>query len=267
MKTQELVKKLEEGVQEVFKSGRFQEWLKVQSTFHNYSFANTMLILAQKPEATNVAGFKAWQKLKRYVRKGEKGIAILAPIITKMKCESEEVTEKSILAGFRVVHVFDLSQTEGEDLPKIAKELETSSVLAEELILKLHDIAGEKGIKVISYPGGHNGANGYYNFVKQEIGLKEAGTDQQAKTFIHEIAHALTHGKVENYQEGEIVAEGTAFIVSSYFGLDTGSYSFEYVAAWASRAEKDAIKKVANTIQRTADLLIRQLQKEKALAS
>lgn len=174
--------------------------------------------------------------------------------------------EENNIAGFKPVYVFDVTQTEGKELPDIAKEIATSSDLSQELILRLHEIAAEKGIEVSFYQDGHGDAKGYYNPIIKEIGLKDAAKDQQAKTFLHELAHALTQAEKTNYKEGEIIAEGTAFIVAAHFGLDTSNYSFEYVAAWASRAKADALKRVAKTIQKTANELIQLLQaKEKLL--
>ncbi len=262
MKTKDLMKKLEEGVEQVFRSGNFQEWLKVQQLFYNYSYYNTMLILLQRSNASQVAGYRTWEKLGRYVRKGEKGIAILAPMITRLK-NKDGKTEETVLNGFKPVHVFDISQTEGEELPEIAVEIMTSSHIAQEMIPKLHEISSEKGIQIVYFQNRPDEAMGYYAPQTNEIGLKEASADQQAKTFIHELAHALTHTEEANYQEGELIAEGTAFIVSAHFGLDTSSYSFEYVAAWASRAKKDALKKVARTIQKTANQLIQELETQK----
>ncbi len=262
MKTKELMKQLEEGVEQVFKSGNFKEWLKVQQIFHNYSYCNTMLILLQRSNATQVAGYRTWEKLRRYVKRGEKGIAILAPMITRQK-DKDGKMEESVLYGFKPVYVFDISQTEGKDLPEIAKEITTSSQVAQEMIPKLHEIASKKDIKIVYFQGRPDEAMGYYAPQTNEIGLIEASADQQAKTYIHELAHALTYTEDANYQEGELIAEGTAFIVAAHFGLDTSSYSFEYVAAWASRAEKDALKKVARTIQKTANHFIQEMETKK----
>ncbi len=262
MKSKELMKRLEEGVEQVFRSGNFKKWLKVQQVFYNYSYFNTMLILLQRPNASQVAGYRAWEKLGRHVRKGEKGIAILAPMITRIK-DRDEKTQETVLNGFKPVYVFDISQTEGEELPEIAKEIMTSSHIAQKMIPKLHEIASERGIQIVYFQDRPDEAMGYYAPQTNEIGLKEASADQQAKTFLHELAHALTYKEAANYQEGELIAEGTAFIVATHFGLDASSYSFEYVAAWASRAKKNALKKVARTIQKTANQLIQELETQK----
>lgn len=274
MKTKELVSKLEEGVKGVFEDENFKEWLKMQAKFHSYSSANTILILKQKPNASKVAGFNTWKKLGRYVRKGEQGIFIFAPIIKKHKKVNEitgEETEKKYLTGFKPVHVFDVSQTEGKELPEIAKELESESEIAKNLYDDLLDIAEEMNLEVTRYDASKKRANGYFNPKDYEIGIKEAAIDQMVKTFIHELAHALTKDYLYSYEQGEIIAEGTAFIVASHFGLDTSDYSFEYVAAWASRQirptknEKnklDPLKQTTDTIQKTASKLIDKLSKK-----
>ena len=282
MKTKELVQKLHEGVQGVFQSERFQQWLKLQARFHDYSAANTLLILLQKPEAKQVAGFQTWKKLGRKVKKGEKGIAILAPLVKKVKTEDEselETAEEQYISGFRTVYVFDVRQTEGDELPELAREMEGNSLEAAALVDKLYLIADNLGLRVITYTEGHRGAMGYFNPVKQEIGLKHSSQDQMAKTLLHELAHVLTKNPDYTYQQGEIIAEGTAFVVATYFGLDTSNYSFEYVAGWSSRQERpakgekgkvDPLKQTATIIQQTAKQLIQMLEKkskdDKALA-
>ena len=255
--TKKMMAKLEQGVEETFKSGKFQDWLNFQAKFHKYSYCNTILIFTQRPEASRVAGFSTWKDMGRFVKKGEKAIKILAPIFKKVKNEETD-EEKQVLVAFKVVNVFDVAQTDGKELPDICKEIRTSSEVADQIIDGLFQVAKEKGIPVETYETGD--AHGWYQPREHRIGLKNAAADQFAKTFLHEMAHAMTWEKGQAYAEGELIAEGTAYVVAQYFGLESGSYSFEYVAAWASRAEAEALKKVASTIQKTSDALINRLE-------
>ena len=269
MKTKELMKKLEEGMTEVFNSERYKDWLEVQKNFRNYSYANTMLILLQRPKARQVAGYKTWQKLGRQVNKGEKGIKIFAPNIRKVEKKDQETGEKvqkKEIKGFFPVSLFDISQTSGEELPEIAQELEGDSDIAEYIYEKAKTIAEKDNLKVELYTEDERSSKGCYE-PYNKIGIKEASKDQQAKTIIHELTHHKTHEQVESYQEGEIIAESVAYIVCSSYGLDTSEYSFEYVAAWASNKQNtEPLKKVAGLIQKTADSIIKELeaQDEKA---
>lgn len=255
--TKEMMAKLEQGVEETFKSGKFQDWLNFQAKFHKYSYCNSILIFTQRPDATRVAGFSTWKDMGRFVKKGEKAIKIFAPIFKKVKNEETD-EDKQVLVAFRVVNVFDVSQTDGKDLPDICEEIRTSSEVADQIIDGLYQVAKEKGIPVDTYEIGDS--HGWYSPMEHKIGLKNAAADQFAKTFLHEMAHAMTWENGQEYAEGELIAEGTAYVVAQYFGLETGSYSFEYVAAWASRAEAEALKKVASTIQKAAETLINRLE-------
>ncbi len=259
MPVKELYEDLERGLQTVFASDEYQEWLDVATRFHTYSWGNTILILQQMPEATTVAGYRAWQKLGRQVRKGERAIRILAPMMGKVPAENDEVEYR--LFGFRYVSVFDVSQTDGEELPSLTASKLLGSDFGQHLPM-LKRIAEAEGIEVEF--GDTGDAGGYYRagtsrdkpFIKID---SEAAPDHQVKTFIHELAHHFTHENRLDMATGEVVAESVAYIVSSTLGLDTSSYSFGYVAGWSEGKELEALKRVAQLICDTSKVLIGEL--------
>ncbi|MCL6477079.1 MAG: ssDNA-binding domain-containing protein [Peptococcaceae bacterium] len=265
-KVQVLFERLKEGVQEVVASGRIAEMFAFWSRFHKYSFGNVLLIFAQKPEATLCAGYKAWQKMGRHVKKGEKGIAIFAPLTYKQEVIDEETGDtvtRTRLGGFRVVHVFDVSQTEGEPLPGQDNAAMADTQAGRDLFDRLVEAAGGMGIPVMEERIA-GAAKGYYDRSRNLIALSETlAGDEKAAVLLHELAHALTHrlGEQkahkrrgdEEYVKGEVIAEGAAYIAACHFGIDPGESSFEYVAAWAKDPEKvlawgDSVRKVAGEL-------------------
>lgn len=250
------------GVEDLINSGRWAEYLRFQAKFYNYSCNNTILILMQCPHASRVAGFNTWKQLGRYVKKGEKAIKILAPLTYKKMVEDEKGNreEKTVVRGFRVVNVFDISQTEGEELPEICTPLAGDSEDAAILFAALKEVI-EIDISEEEIPGS---AHGYYDLGNDRIALEiKNALNHKAKTLVHEYVHAMLDGKSSNLQqsrkEAEIVAESVAYIVSHYFGLDTSSYSFGYVAAWSGADPKEILKK-GELIQRTAGKIIEQVE-------
>ncbi len=257
----EILRRLERGISELASSARWQEYLATAAKFHNYrTGSNIMLITLQRPDATRVAGFKTWQSLGRQVRKGEKGIAILAPCSVKVKDEERAEHEAKLEAEgwqtfsrrifFRTVYVFDVSQTDGAEL-----ELSPVHLLdgngAGELLASLEVIAGELGFAVVRTNADDLGsANGDTSFELRRIRLAaDRSIDQQAKTLAHELGHVLCqHDKVNYSAERarcELEAESVAFVVCSAQGLVTDDYSFGYVAHWS---DAKAIKASAETI-------------------
>lgn len=264
---QEITQKLEQGVKDVYSSDRYKQYLKVMSKFHRYSFSNSILIMIQNPDATLVAGYKRWQTLKRQVKKGEKGISILAPAPYKKVVEEEvedpatgekNVVEKEItLQRFRVVKVFDISQTVGEPLPSIGEEL-VGNVENYPLLFKSIEAISPAPVKIEDF---HGRALGYFSPLDWEIVIKPGMSEMQnVKTLIHEVAHALLHGKEDEPGQSrrveEVEAESIAFIVCNHLGIDTSTYSFDYLAAWSSGKELDELKQSLGTIQKTASQLI-----------
>lgn len=259
VKVREALESLRKGIQDVILSGKMQEVLEMQARFHNYSFGNVLLIYSQRPNATRVAGFQTWKKLGRWVKKGEKGIKILAPIFVK-KMDEETGEEKSVLAGFKVVTVFDVSQTDGKPLPSLAEELQGSTRAGEELYSRLLDIAPVP-VKFLPLPD--EGAKGYYNFKEIVVSSRLRG-DARTKTLLHEIVHAFVEREPlkdeEDRARAEVVAESATYVVAQHFGLDTGSYSFGYVAAWGGQ-DPNVVLKMGEAIQKAAAVVIEALEK------
>lgn len=281
----EITKKLEEGVKELFTSERYTEYLKTMSKFYKYSFHNTVLIALQRPEATLVAGYSAWQKnFHRQVKKGEKGIQIIAPsqrkekeLVEKFDPETNEPilgldgqpeTEvvEHVVSDFRVVRVFDVSQTYGEPLPEIAIPDLTEQVQNFPLFLQA---VKELSPVPIRFGETEGEAKGYYSNKKKEIVVKaDMSESQTIKTLIHEIAHAKLHdrevleqaGEEKDQRTKEIEAESIAYMVCQYFGLDTSDYSFPYIAGWSDNLKMWELRTFMDTIRRTAGEFIKELE-------
>ena len=296
-KLKEITDRLEQGIKELFDSDRYKEYLRVMSKFHNYSFNNTQLIAMQKPDASLVAGFTAWKNnFQRNVIKGEKGIKIIAPSPFKVKQQTEKIdphTRKPVMGkdgkpvmeekevtipAYKVVSVFDVSQTEGKELPDIAVDELTGDVDR----YKDFFIALEKTSPVpIGFEKITGGAHGYYHLEDKRIAIDEGMSELQTlKTAIHEIAHAKLHDIDLNAPKDEqqprvdrrtreVEAESVAYTVCQHYGLDTSDYSFGYVAGWSSGRELAELKGSLETIRSTAaeiinsiDEHIAQIQKE-----
>lgn len=298
-KVQEITEKLEQGIKELFESEKYKTYLNTMSKFHNYSFNNTMLIAMQKPDATLVAGFKAWQKnFDRHVKKGEKGIRILAPAPYKIKEEQEKldpvtgeimldkngmpITEEVEIKipAFRVVPVFDVSQTDGKELPDIGvNELLGSVEDYEDFMQALTEVSPVP----ITYEDIDGDAKGYFHTTDHRIALQEGMSQSQTvKTFIHEVAHAKLHDREQNQDidaildkdrnTKEVEAESVAYTVCQHFGIDTSDYSFGYIAGWSSDRDMKELKSSLDTIRKTASELITgiedrlaELQKDRAV--
>ena len=279
-KLKEITDRLEQGIKELFDSERYKEYLRVMSKFHNYSFNNTLLIAMQKPDASLIAGFNAWKNnFKRNVMKGEKGIKILAPSPFKIKQEMEKIdpaTQKPVIGAdgkpvteekeitipaFKVVSVFDVSQTEGKEIPNLAVDMLTGDVE------RFKDVfaALEKTSPVpIGFEKIEGGAHGYYHLEEKRIAIDEGMSELQTlKTAIHEIAHAKLHDIDLNAsvteqtdrpdrRTREVQAESVAYAVCQHYGLDTSDYSFGYVAGWSSGRELDELKSSLETIRSAA---------------
>ena len=298
-KLKEITDRLEQGITELFDSERYKEYLQVMSKFHNYSFNNTLLIAMQKPDASLIAGFSAWKNnFGRNVMRGEKGIRILAPSPYKIRQEVEKkdpqtgktvigkdgkpVTEtKEIqIPAYKVVAVFDVSQTEGRELPSIsANELTGDVEQYEDFFAAL-----EKTSPVpMGFEKIEGTAHGYYHLEEKRIAIDEGMSQlQNLKTAIHEIAHAKLHDIDLNAPEQpdrpdrrtrEVQAESIAYTVCQHYGLDTSDYSFGYVAGWSSGRELAELKSSLETIRATAAEIINtidghfaELQKEREAA-
>lgn len=271
-KLEDVMEKLKEGVKQVFSSEKYAEYLKTMSKFHQYSINNQLLIGLQRPDASFVAGYKAWQtKFGRQVKRGEKGINILAPVIVKEKRQeltkdaqgNEVLSEKEVpTPHFRVISVFDVSQTTGPDLPNIApSELTGKVALYDDLVAILRE-ASPVPIRFDQMAGE---AKGYYSYLDKEIVIREGMSEaQNLKTMVHEIAHARLHDREEMERNGErkdiqtkeVEAESVAFVVCSSLGLSTDDYSFPYIAGWSEGKELKVLQSSLATIKNAADAMI-----------
>ena len=283
-KLKEITDRLEQGIAELFDSERYREYLKVMSKFHNYSFRNTVLIAMQKPDASLVAGFSAWKNnFERNVMKGQKGIKIIAPSPYKIKQEMQKIdphTQKPVIGkdgkpvteekevtipAYKVVSVFDVSQTEGKELPDIAVDELTGNVDR----YKDFFAALEKTSPVpIAFENIEGGSHGYYHLEDKRIAINEGMSELQTlKTAIHEIAHAKLHDIDLNAPKDEqqprvdrrtreVEAESVAYTVCQHYGLDTSDYSFGYVAGWSSGRELSELKSSLETIRSAAAEII-----------
>ena len=283
-KLKEITDRLEQGIAELFDSERYREYLKVMSKFHNYSFNNTLLIAMQKPDASLVAGFSAWKNnFGRNVMKGQKGIKIIAPSPYKVKQEMKKIDphtqqpiigkdgkpvteEKEItIPAYKVVSVFDVSQTEGKELPDIAVDELTGDVERYRDFFAALEKTSPVPIGFEQIPGS---SHGYYHLEDKRIAIQEGMSELQTlKTAIHEIAHAKLHdidlNAPENEQQPrvdrrtrEVEAESVAYTVCQHYGLDTSDYSFGYVAGWSSGRELSELKSSLETIRSAAAEII-----------
>lgn len=258
-----VLERLTEGIEQLTSSDRWQDWLDVQSKFHRYSFNNTLLIRLQCPRATHVAGYNAWRQMDRFVRKGEKGIWILAPMIYK-KADADEATGADeptrVLHGFKAVPVFDLAQTEGQDLPEVCTRL--TGRQPGDAYDQLQRVAHSLGFTVEKQHLS-GGTNGDCNYAEKRIRIEARNDErQQVKTLAHELGHAILHepgpGRPDSRSLLELEAESVAYIVCQNLGLETADYSFGYVATWAGGGKEaiDGIKASGSRIQKAADEIL-----------
>lgn len=265
-RTECLMRELEEGVRNVYTSENWTRYLAVQSRFHHYSYSNSILIMCQMPTATRVAGFARWRELGRSVRKGEHGIRILAPMTRKEETGKEDpdgVTEGETARRtfFAPVTVFDVSQTEGEELPDICRTL-TGDVDGFERLREAVEAAADCPV---SYEDGTDASHGYYDTAADRIVVKAGEPQAQTvKTLLHEVAHSILHrrgGPAENAPRDvkEVQAESTAYVVCKHFGVDTDGYTFEYVASWG-RSDLKELRENLSLIQKTAETLIDRIE-------
>ncbi|MCF0186768.1 MAG: hypothetical protein HUJ98_09820 [Bacteroidaceae bacterium] len=281
----EITEKLEAGITGLFESDKYKEWLTTMGKFHNYSLNNTLLIAMQKPDATYVAGYQAWQdKFGRHVKKGEKGIQILAPCKYKKKELVDKVSESGVpvldvngqpqkeeitkeMSGFKVTTVFDISSTEGKELPTIGVDQLTGDVAEfNKFMAALEKISPVP----IGFEDIASGAKGYYHLADKRIAIQQGMSEiQTLKTLVHEMSHARLHSieaKAENPEAAkltrggkEVEAESVAFTVLSHFGIDCSDYSFSYIAQWSQGKELPELKESLKTIRQTANAFITEI--------
>lgn len=286
-RVQELTDKLEQGLQDLFNSDSYCNYLSTMSKFHNYSFNNTLLIAMQKPDATLVAGYKAWQKnFERHVNKGEKAIRILAPAPYKIKEERDKidpVTQELLLdkdgnpqkeeveitiPAFRAVSVFDVAQTDGKPIPELAAKELLSDVEGYQDMIRAVEAISPVPIELEEIAGD---SKGYYDREAKRIAVQENMSESQTlKTMIHEVAHSKLHSKEVEQDEQmkkdrntkEVEAESIAYTVCQHFGIDTSDYSFGYIAGWSSGRDTKELRSSMDTIRRTASELITGIEEQ-----
>lgn len=266
-KVKKILDDLQEGVKDFFTSDKYINYLNVMSRFHSYSLNNQLLIAMQNPDATHIAGYNSWiNNFDRHVKQGEKAITILAPMKRKVEVETgkydkngEPIKEEKEYISFRPVSVFDVSQTEGKELPMIATTLEGS-------VENYNNIMA--ALKIVSpfpfeYKEIHGSAKGLCNYATKTIIIKEGMSESQSlKTAIHETAHARLHENSNlDRRQKEIEAESVAYVVCNHFGLDTSDYSFGYVATWAGEKETDKLKASLETIKKESFNIINTVEK------
>lgn len=277
----EITDRLEQGITELFESERYKEYLRVMARFHRYSFRNTVLIALQKPDATRLAGFQAWKRFGRHVKKGEKGIKVIAPTPYKKTVEVDKVdphTRKPILDAdgkplkekkevlvpyYKVTSTFDLSQTEGKPLPSIATPLVGDVDRYEIFMRALENVSPVP----ISFEDIASSAHGYYDREEKRIAIREGMSQRQTlKTLVHEISHAKLHDfdlnapkdkwpKIDR-ETMECQAEAVAFVCCERFGLDSSDYSFGYIAGWSSGRELKELRTSLEIIRDAAAEII-----------
>ena len=282
----EITDGIEQGIKELFESEKYMRYLSVMSRFHRYSVNNTMLIYMQKPDATLVAGYNKWKdQFERHVKKGEHGITIIAPTPYKKKIEEQKLDpdtkapildkdgkivteEKEIeIPMFRPVKVFDVSQTDGKPLPELASSLSGNVPNYEAFMEALRRSAPVP----ITFEAMAADTDGYFSADHQKIAIRQGMSEvQTVSAAVHEIAHAKLHNyglqqaaerKKKSRNTEEVEAESISFMVCAYFGIETGANSFGYVATWSKNAELPEFRASLDTIGKTANGIITDVEK------
>jgi hypothetical protein len=264
--------RIEQGLLNINTDDDWRKYLFFQSKFHNYSFSNTMLIYLQNPDASYVKGYKAWNQFGRYVKKGSKGMAIIAPCVKKrQECAEakngdsgakEEKERKKSISGFRVTYVYDIADTGGSDeyLPVLIKGLSGNTDTEKEIFEKVLYVVSESyTVQEVE----KTASKGSYNLQTQIISIRsDMEYLQKIKTLLHETAHAIDFkmnpdtGIKRNRRE--LVAESVAYVVSSWLGLDTASYSISYIHSW--QKDKDELKMIADSVQKISSIIVEALE-------
>lgn len=277
----QITDKLEKGVKDVFQSDKYKQFLNVMAKFPRYSVNNTMLIMMQRPDAQLCQSFTGWKQMGRYVKKGEKGISILAPAPYKIEREQTKLDDKGrpvydadgepvkekvevTIRAFKVVKTFDLAQTDGKELPTIGpNELVGSIDGYPKLLQALQEISPVP----VSFELIDGGAKGYYNLENKSIVIQDGMSEVQTiKTLLHEMAHQKLHDK-DTVPEAkditrngkEVEAESVAYVVCQHYGINTSDYSFSYVAGWSEGKETPELKASLDKIRQTASEFIYQI--------
>ena len=288
---EEITAKLEKGVKDIFTTDGYKDYLNFCAKLPRYSVNNQILIMLQRPDATMCQSFTNWKEMNRFVRKGEKGIRILAPAPYKMQKEQDKTdasgrpildkdgepvkeTVEVTINAFKPVSTFDISQTEGDPVPTVGVAELTGSVEGYEALLE----AIKEVVPVpISFEQIDSGAKGFYHLEENRIVVQEGMSEAQTvKTLLHEASHQALHsreamqasGEQKSKNQKETEAESVAYVVCQHYGIDTSDYSFAYVATWSADKEVPELKASLDTIRRTAaDLIVKIDEKVQAIAS
>lgn len=271
------LERIEEGLATINTDQDWIAYLKFQSLFYQYSFNNTISIFLQNPEASYVMGYKAWNKLGRYVRKGSKGLAILAPCVKKIEVfkEPENKAEyhdkegekeiKKVISGFRVAYVYDIADTDGSDeyLPVLVKGLSGNGETEQQIYERLLSvISKEFTVKEIT----GTASKGSYNLETKVISVRsDMDYLQRIKTLLHEASHAydflMNPDDTIPRNRRELVAESVAFVLATRLNLDVSSYSISYIQSWLK--DKEELKIIADTVQKVSCKIINLLVESK----
>ena len=245
MTRDEAQKAMEATLSSLTTDNRWEAYLSVMAKFHRYSVNNSLLIFCQRPDATLVKGYHGWKTLGRQVRRGERGITILAPLIKREVLETGQDPEPHVV-GFRAVSVFDVAQTDGEPLRGMPELLQTADY--GQLLEAIHQAIPFP----VSLVPSLNGANGVFNTQARTIAVVESlAPDMRTKTLLHEWAHGLRDpADQRSRNEEEVIAEATAYVVASHYGLDTRRYSVGYVASWSEGDGKSVLKVTEEILRR-----------------
>jgi len=256
-----LLSELTQGIEALTSSKAWSDYLAMQAKFPTYSASNVMLIAAQRPDATRVAGFRAWTRLGRHVNRGERAIWILAPMVSRSRTRADHDAEaERVVWGFKMVPVFDVAQTDGLPLPSVCSRLEGEEPFG--YFAQLVGVAEQIGFEV-ERCALDNGVNGDCAFATRTIRVDDRNAPlQQVKTLAHELAHAMLHASSVDRALAELEAESAAFVVCQSLGIATGDYSFGYVASWAGGGSTavSMIKSSCRRIQETASAILDMLE-------
>ncbi len=251
----EVLAALREGVEQLTDSRQWERWLSFRRRFHHYSFHNQLLILRQFPEASQVAGYRSWQLLGRQVRRGERGVAIIAPVALRHPeaGEAERLRDLDLpVLTYRIARVFDVSQTEGRELPAPVGEMPVGA--PPQVLERLLAMVPSLGFTV-EFNELRAGRRGDCSHALRRIRVDQRlGPGPKVKTLSHELAHAILHGPdfTGSRELAELEAESVAYVVCQQLGLDSSAYSFGYVASWAGSGPG-----AARQISRSAGRILR----------